>query len=299
MNKLASYFIFTGMAFLIVNGESISLYAKNPFFYSSYCAFLYDTSKEIKYMAIGFGLMLAGYLVFYFSKKRRMMVEKSEITIGEDNQNTQRFRLFLKKVSTLEFINDKVSDYLYYIFVLSFIIFGIINFSLTITIFFIAFTVALLLILIVFTMKAEPSAKSESKPVPPWKEARKNNRPLLSMFLFATDYREHPFSVSLILYLSSIALFLIFSHFGIELRTESSLRPHDYIFIEARILPLYFVLLNTLLFINHNLNFLGLKPEKQGDKKILGVRFFELIICGIFLFVGLIDILNALYIHFF
>ncbi|WP_215164134.1 hypothetical protein [Paenibacillus sp. ISL-20] len=118
----------------------------------------------------------------------------------------------------------------------------------------------------------------------------------LRKFLRLIDYREHPFSVPLILFIIIVLTFLLSKQFGIMLSLETSGNPR---YVMG--LPTGTFILSGLVFfsgfiyiIQHN-DFFGIRQAKQGEHKLMLIHFIEIIICGATFFIWLMLLFIALF----
>lgn len=118
----------------------------------------------------------------------------------------------------------------------------------------------------------------------------------LRNFLRLIDYREHPFSLSLILFIIIVLTFLLSKQFGLMLSLETSGNP-----VYVISLPVATYILSGLVFacgfiyiIQHS-DFFGIRQVEQGEYKLLQIHFFEIIICGPTFLIWLMILIVALF----
>ena len=118
----------------------------------------------------------------------------------------------------------------------------------------------------------------------------------LRKFLRLIDYRRHPFSLPLILFIGIVLTFLLSAQFGLELSLEISGNSRYVIS-----LPNIMILLSGLVFacgfmyiIQHG-DFLGIRQTKQGENRLMLIHFLEIILCGAVFLIWLITLLAALF----
>lgn len=95
------------------------------------------------------------------------------------------------------------------------------------------------------------------------------------------DYRQHPFSLGLLVFLTLVLTCLISKGLGVDLSFETSGNPRY-----VMSLPTSAVLLSGLTFAcgliytNQHGDFLGLPQTEQGAYRVFQIHFFEIIVCG-------------------
>jgi hypothetical protein len=118
----------------------------------------------------------------------------------------------------------------------------------------------------------------------------------LRNFLRLIDYREHPFSLSLILFIIIVLTFLLSKQFGLILSLETSGNP-----LYVMSLPVGTYILSGLVFacgfiyIIQHCDFFGIRQAEQGEYKLLQIHFFEIIICGSTFLIWLMILIVALF----
>lgn len=110
------------------------------------------------------------------------------------------------------------------------------------------------------------------------------------------DYRTHPFSIPLILFILIVVTFLFSKQFGFSLSLEAGGNP-KYVLS----LPVAMYLQTGLIFtcgfiycIQHE-GFLGINQSNQSEYKLMAIHFMELIACSSTFFIWLITLFDALF----
>ena len=111
----------------------------------------------------------------------------------------------------------------------------------------------------------------------------------LAKFLRLIDYREHPFSVGLILFILIVLTFLLSKPLGVVMNLETSGNP-KYVMS----LPSAAFILSGLIFacgfiyIKEHCDFLGIRQAEQSRYKLFQIHFFEIIMCGASLLIWIV-----------
>lgn len=110
------------------------------------------------------------------------------------------------------------------------------------------------------------------------------------------DYRKHPFSLPLILFIIIVLTFLLSKQFGLTLNMEVS---GNSIYVMSLPIGTYFlsilVFTCTCIYIIQHCDFFGIRQVEQGGYKLLQIHFFEIIFCGSTFLIWLMILIVALF----
>ncbi|WP_305023438.1 hypothetical protein [Paenibacillus lacisoli] len=110
----------------------------------------------------------------------------------------------------------------------------------------------------------------------------------LRALLRLIDYREHPFSLGLLLFIIIVLTLLLSKQYGLMLSLETGGNP-----MYVMSLPTAAFILSGLsiacgfIYIIHYCDFFGLRQTEQGPYKLFQIHFYEIIICGASFFIWL------------
>src|SRR5690606_27694142 len=118
----------------------------------------------------------------------------------------------------------------------------------------------------------------------------------IRIFLRLIDYREHIFSLPLILFIIIVLTFLLSKQYGFMLSLGTSGNPNY-----VTTLPISTSVLSGLVFacgflyIIQHCDFFGIRQEDQGDNKLMLIHFAEIIIGGSTFLIWLFLLYEALF----
>lgn len=110
-------------------------------------------------------------------------------------------------------------------------------------------------------------------------------------FLRLIDYRKHPFSLPLILYILIILSFLLSKQLGIELSLDVGRGRYVISMPVAANMVAISVFGCGLLYIIHNCSIFGIRRAAQADYKVIYLHFFEAMLGGVGLVIWLVTLL--------
>jgi hypothetical protein len=118
----------------------------------------------------------------------------------------------------------------------------------------------------------------------------------LRYFLRLIDYRVHPFSLSLILFITIVLTFLLSKQFGFMLSLGIS---GDSRYVMSLPDGTYFlsilVFVCGFIYIIQHCDFFGIRQAEQGEYKIIQIHFSEIIICGSTFLIWLMILIATLF----
>jgi len=113
------------------------------------------------------------------------------------------------------------------------------------------------------------------------------------------DYRRHPFTISLIIYVLVIGSFLLSKQWDIPLYMEVSGNPRyvtslpNITFVMSGLM-----VISAYIYIINNGDLFGIRKAQQNGLKVLQLHFAEIIICGPTFFIWIVVVIEALIVHF-
>ncbi|MGR6546645.1 hypothetical protein [Paenibacillus tundrae] len=112
--------------------------------------------------------------------------------------------------------------------------------------------------------------------------------PKMKALLRLIDYRQHPFSIGLLLFVMIVLILLLAKQYGWMLSIETGGNP-----LYVMSLPSSAFILSglsvacALIYLHQQSSFLGLPQRNQGPYKLFQIHFYEIIICGASFFIWL------------
>ena len=229
----------------------------------------YDTypREAFIFLIIGLCLSIIDYMIIQLNRKHAAHSENNIMTDQARRENNQHFinRLWEKR--------EKVGNKLVVILFVVLVIIAIFDFGIATSLLQPIMFLGMVGISFVYIMKDENEDIKKEKFQP------KSDK--LQNFLRLIDYREHPFSLGLILFVIIVLTFLMSKEFGFVLSLETSGNP-----MYVMSLPSAAFILSGLIFacafiyINQHCDFLGIRQTEQGQYKLFQIHFLEIIICG-------------------
>lgn len=111
------------------------------------------------------------------------------------------------------------------------------------------------------------------------------------------DYREHPFSLALILFILIVLTFLLTKQFGLVLSLETSGNPRYVMSLPSATLFLSgLIFACVFIYIKQHCDFFGIRKAEQGQYKLFQIHFFEIIICGASFLIWIMTLIIDLFI---
>jgi hypothetical protein len=113
------------------------------------------------------------------------------------------------------------------------------------------------------------------------------------------DYRRHPFTISLIIYVFVIGSFLLSKQWDIPLYMEVSGNPRYVTSLpEITFVMSGLMVISAFIYIINNGDLFGIRKAQQNGLKVLQIHFAEIIICGVTFFIWIVVVAEALIVHF-
>lgn len=257
--KSAPYLFMLGLLLVVMDGLWVV---------QTYNAYETYPREAFLFMLIGLGIMLIAFILI----KRNTKKLASELDINKHNKAEkviEKENYISRIIKQLEKTKNKW--------------FGILLVMLVfIGIFDIEFALSLLrpilfLFMLFFSFFFIMSGEREDT----LKETFEPKSDAMRKLLQLIDYRVHPFSIALILFILIVLTFLITKQFGIELSLETSGNPMYVMSLPSGTFILSGLLIAcSFMFIHQHCNFFGIRKAEQGQYKLFQIHFFEIIACG-------------------
>lgn len=133
------------------------------------------------------------------------------------------------------------------------------------------------------------------------KEEEKDFQPeshRMQALLRLIDYRQHPFSLGLLIFIFIVLSILLSKQFGFMLSLETGGNPRYVMSIPSSAFILSGLAVACgFIYINHHCDFFGLRRTKQGPYKLFQIHFYEIIICGASFFIWLTILIITLIVN--
>lgn len=235
----------------------------------SYDTFVIYPKEAFLYLTSGIWVTLISFLITKFSKKKVMKNKK-------DNRD------FINKVwrNKVE-IGNKVVGYLFVILA----ILAVFNISFAISLLIPILFLGTISFGFIFIMHEDGNEES-------WEPSK--NR-MIRVMLRLINYRTHPFSISLILFILIVLTFLLSKQFDFTLSLEVGGNPR---YVHSLPVAMYSlagltIICGFMYFIQHE-DFFGIQQATQSMEKLVAIHFMELIICGSTFLIWLFTLVEAL-----
>ncbi|WP_438348438.1 hypothetical protein ACP8HI_22985 [Paenibacillus sp. FA6] len=253
--KAAPYILIIGLLIIVSDG----LWVVDT--YDSYVTY----SKETYiYLVLGICLTIIAYLIIQHERRRVTQTINNDSGTGKDN------RVFINKMWRQK---EKVGGRLIVFFLVTLVIISIFDFGVAVSLLQPILFLGFLGFSFLYIMKDEGEDK-EGEDIQP-----KSHK--IRYLLRQIDYREHPFSLALILFIMIVLSFMLSKHFGFELSLGTSGNsnyvmslPDGAWFLAELVFACGFI------YIIQHCHFFGIRQANQGDDKVMLIHFAEIIICG-------------------
>lgn len=219
-------------------------------------------------LAIGLSLMLLAYFIMQHKqqvafKRDRVSQEKKEQTTAQQFVN----RMWKER----ETVGGRIVLFLLIILV----VVAVFQLGLALRILQISVFVGMMIFSFFYVMNEDRGDLKEQE------EDLKPESHVMQSFMRLIDYRQHPFSLGLLVFLILVLTFLISKSLGLQLSLETGGNP-----LYVMSLPTAAFILSGLtfacglIFINQHGDFLGLRQTEQGAYRLYQIHFYEIIACG-------------------
>ena len=253
--KAAPYILIIGILTIVSDG----LWVVDT--YESYVTYPKETYI---YLVLGICLTLIAYLIIQRGRKRATQTINNGSGTGKDN------RIFINKIWRER---EKVVKRLFIFLFVMLVIICIFDAGIAVRLLQPILFVGIIGCSFLYIMKDEGEDKEE--------EDIQSKSHKVRYLLRKIDYREHPFSLPLILFIMIVLTFMLSKHFGFVLSLETSGNSRYVLSLPdgAWLLSELVFACGFIYIIQHG-DFFGIRQVKQGDDKLTLIHFFEIIICG-------------------
>ncbi|MDO7906235.1 hypothetical protein Q5741_07360 [Paenibacillus sp. JX-17] len=225
-------------------------------------------------MVLGLCLMMIAYLIIRHRSKEVAHTQHKKNNVREERTAVQLFvnRMWKQR----ETVGSKLTAVLLVILV----IIAIFDFRLALNMLQPSMVVGMIVFSFFYIMNDEGEEVEEE-------ELQPENHKLRAL-LRLIDYREHPFSLGLLLFIIIVLTLLLSKQYGLMLSLETGGNP-----MYVMSLPTAAFILSGLsiacgfIYIIHYCDFFGLRQTEQGPYKLFQIHFYEIIICGASFFIWL------------
>lgn len=274
--KATPYILMIGIFLVVLDGlwivDTYDLYAAYP-------------KEAFITLMLGISLTMLAYMLIQRKRKQVAQIE-SEMLSNSPAKGSSHQHLVNKIWKQRVSVGNKLVGVLLVILALI----AIFDFGIAVSLLGPILFLGMLGVSFVYIMKEEEQGIHEEDLQP------KGHR--LRNLLRLIDYREHPFSLALILFMLIVLTFLLSKRFGLVLSLETSGNP-----LYVMSLPNAAFLLSGLIFacgfqyIHQHCDFFGIRRAEQGEYKLILIHFIEIIICGasflIWLMILMIDLFTG------
>jgi magnesium-transporting ATPase (P-type) len=236
----------------------------------SYDMYVIYPKEAFLYLTSGIWVTFIAFLITKFSKKR-------VITNKKDNRHYIN-KVWRNKVE----IGNKVVGFLLVILA----IIAIFNISFALSLLVPILFLGFITFGFIFIMHEDGNEES-------WEPSQNK---MIRIMLRLIDYRVHPFSIPLILFILIVVTFLLSKQFGFTLSLKVGGNPRYVQSLPAAMYPLagLTIICGFMYFIQQE-DFFGIKQARQSMEKLVAIHFMELIICGSTFLIWLITVVEALF----
>ncbi|MVP00660.1 hypothetical protein [Paenibacillus lutrae] len=232
------------------------------------------------YLMIGIGLTFAAYLIIQSGRKQEAQIKNNNES-GKDKDN----RIFINKMWDQR---EKIGDRLVVFLFIMLAVLSIFDFGRALSLIQPLILTGMIGYSFLHIMRSEDEDMKETN-LQPRKRA-------IRYFLRLIDYREHPFSIPLLLFIIIVMTFLLSKHFGLMLSLETSGNPRYVMSLPTSAwITAGLVFACAFMYIIQHCNFFGIHQAEQGEYKVIQIHFAEIIVCGATFFIWLVVLSIALF----
>ncbi|WP_170307948.1 hypothetical protein [Paenibacillus dakarensis] len=232
-------------------------------------------------MAIGIGLIIAAYMIIQIERKRAESTNNVTIGSGTGKDN----RIIINKMWRQK---DTIGAVMVILIILLLVSMFIFKSDMPYQLLKLVTLLGMAGFSFLYIVQDDGKENEEDDLTP---ESLKVQR-----FLRLIDYREHPFSLALILFILVVLTFILSKHFGLELYFEMSGNPRYVMSLPSgmRLIAALIFACGFLYMIQH-CDFLGIRHAKQGEYKLMQIHFLEIILLGAVFLIWLVILIEALF----
>ncbi|WP_068776561.1 hypothetical protein [Paenibacillus sp. FJAT-26967] len=232
------------------------------------------------YLMIGIGLTIAAYLIIQCERNRGTLVkDKNGPGIGKDN------RIFINKMWEQR---EKIGSGMIVFLFIMLVVVSIFDFAKALGLIQPLILTGMTGYSFLHIMRDEDEEMKETNLQP--------RNPKIRCFLRLIDYREHLFSIPLLLFIIIVMTFLLSKHFGLMLSLETSGNPRYVMSLPTSAwITAALVFACAFMYIIQHCNFFGIHRAEQGEYKVIQIHFAEIIVCGATFLIWLVVLVLALF----
>lgn len=262
--KSAPYILIIGILIIVSDGLWVV---------DTYDSYVIYPKEAYIYLVLGICLTIIAYLIIQRKRKRVTQTMNPGLGTGKDN------RVFINKMWRQK---EKVGNRLFVFFLVMLFIIFIFDSGMAFSLLQPILFLGIVGLSFLYIMKDEGEDKEEDI-------LAKSHK--VRFLLRRIDYREHPFSLPLILFIMIVLTFMLSKHFGFVLSLETSGNPRYVMSLPGGAwLNAELVFACGFLYIIQHCNFFGIHQVNQGNHKLLLIHFFEIIVCGATFFIWLMTL---------
>lgn len=235
--------------------------------------YLVYPKEAYRFLYLGIGLVVIGFLIIQY---KRMTIARNEVVHHFRNEKDNR--VFIDKI----WVNkEKWGDEVAGGVVVTLVFIAYFDFGIAISLLTPILLLGAILFGFIFIMRGNGEGDVEEPK---------------SRFMRLIDYRTHPFSIPLILFILVVVTFLLSKQFGFTLSYETGGNPRYVTSLPvAMYLEATLVFVCGFIYIIHNENFFGIHQEKQSDDKLIAIHLIVIISSGSTFLIWLVILIEALF----
>jgi len=260
--KIAPYILVVGLFCIVLDGLWIV---------ESYDSSVSYPREALIYLLIGICLIVISYFFFKFKKPLSIAIPK-DCEAKKDN------RLYIRKVWDKR---EELGERAMVILLITLVIIAVFDFGLAVQLLLPILFCGMVVVAFLYAMYHEEMQVEDDEQLKP-KTAKV--RKLMSLL----DYRNHLFSLSLLLFIIIIFSYLFAKDLGY---TFAEISGMNVMTLEGGVYSLAgLIFLCGFVYIIHHVDFLGVRQARQSYEKVLRIHFLELGFVGIVFFIWLISL---------
>lgn len=260
--KIAPYILVVGLFCIVLDGLWIV---------ESYDSSVSYPREALTYLLIGICLIVISYFFFKFKKPLSIAIPK-DCEAKKDN------RLYIRKVWDKR---EELGERAMVVLLITLVIIAVFDFGLAVQLLLPILFCGMVVVAFLYAMYHEEMQMEDDEQLKP-KTAKV--RKLMSLL----DYRNHLFSLSLLLFIIIIFSYLFAKDLGY---TFAEISGMNVMTLEGGVYSLAgLIFLCGFVYIIHHVDFLGVRQARQSYEKVLRIHFLELGFVGIVFFIWLISL---------
>ena len=212
--------------------------------------------EAYRYLYLGIGLVIIAFLIIQFKRKNSARNEVVHHIREKDN------RVFIDKIWANK---TKWGDKAFGVVLITLVIIAFLDFGIAIRLLIPIMVLGSIVVAFIFIMRSNGNDEMDAPK---------------SRIMRMIDYRKHPFSLPLFLFILIVVSLLLSKQYGFTLSFEASGNPNVSSLPTSMYLEAAVVFLCGFIYIIHNGDFLGIHEEKQSGNKLEAIHFLVLIFTG-------------------